>query len=166
VPGAACLIDTNTFVVIRASLRADPSLDPFKIVGSTDLVISDTIYDELMMDLPPSDYKVALNDDLVNQMGGRVIRASDEDAALADAIMRTYARHDPALGEQDRNDAIIAATSMRLGRVLLTRNWKHFHFILGLLFVNIAPWPMGLPILTTRPVETGSHLRACCQRLR
>lgn len=163
-PGPPCLVDTNTFVVIRSLVRADPSLDPLKVIGSDVVVISQTVYDELMFGLPPTDHKVGLNDRLVDWMGGRVVRVTETDGDQADLISRLYARHDPA--PDDVDDALIAATSIRPGRVLLTRNQKHFHYILGLRYVNVTPWPMPLPILTTRPIEAGNHTRPCCQRLK
>ena len=162
-PGPPCLVDTNTFVIIRSLVRAVPSLDRLQVIGSDDVVISQTVYDELMFGLPPTDYKVPLNDNLVAWMGGRVVRVTEADGDQADLITRVYARHDPA--PDDLDDALIAATSMRLGRVLLTRNQKHFHYISGLRYVNVAPWPMPLPILATRPIEVGNQTRACCQRL-
>ena len=159
-----CLIDTNAFVHIRKLVRDNPSLTRQQVIGADDVVISETVYDELMVDLPPEDYKVRLNDDTLTWLGGRMVQVTDADGDQADFINRFYARHHPP--PNDVNDALIAATTMRLGRVLLTRNVRHFHYILGLRYVSVNPWPMALPILATRPVEAGNHSKACCQPLR
>ena len=159
---AACLIDANAFSELRITWEKE-GIHPFEIVGSDDLVISTVIWDELVQDLPVDDHKVAKIDTLLREMGNRIVRTTDADASVANELIERYQRHDPPW--PDPSDALIAATAVRVGRIVVTRNWKHFHFVLDLQTLMLRPWPVDRPWLENRPLTPGDHSQPCCQRL-
>jgi predicted nucleic acid-binding protein len=157
-----CLIDSNAFSELRI-IWEKVKVHPFDVVGSEDLAISSVIYDELVRKLPPDDHKVRKIESLIAEMGDRVIRTTDADATAADDMLERYREHLPPW--PDPSDALIAATAMRVGRIVVTRNWKHFHFVLDLRTLILRPWPTGRPWLEHRPVALGDHEGQCCERL-
>jgi len=154
-----CLIDTNVFIWIR-----DRDLDPFKYVGSADLAISDTIATELQGPLPADHPIVLANWALARRMGGQVVDDTDvETGRLAEEIEARYQRHDPP--PDDPADALIAAAAIRSGRVLITRNWKDFHYVAGLEFVD-ARVPAAEDLLVNVGIQRGNLDSPCCRRAR
>ena len=154
-----CLIDTNVFIWIR-----DHDLDPFEYVGSADLAISDTIATELQGPLPADHPIVLANWALARRMGGQVVDDTDVEAGrLGEEIAARYKRHDPP--SDDPADALIAAAAIRSGRVLITRNWKDFHYVTGLEFVD-ARVPASQDLLVNVGVQRGSLDSPCCRGAR
>ena len=65
-------------------------------------------------------------------------------------------------------DALIAAAAIVSGRTLITENWRDFHFIDDLSFVDIRGiTPADLPVVSSRPVQTGGPVAGagCCRKL-
>jgi hypothetical protein len=65
-------------------------------------------------------------------------------------------------------DALIAAGALVTGRTLITENWRDFHFIDDLTFVDIRGITTGdLPVLASRAVQTGGPVAGagCCRKL-
>ena len=154
-----CLIDTNVFVWIR-----DRDLDPFEYVGSADLAISDTIAAELQGPLPADHPIVLANWALVRRLGGRLVDDTDvETGHLGEEIEARYKRHDPP--SDDPADALIAAAAIRSGRVLITRNWRDFHYVAGLEFVD-ARVPALEDLLANVGIGRGNLDSPCCRRVR
>ena len=154
-----CLLDTNVVVWIR-----DSHLDPASYVGSNDLAVSDTVLAELQGPMPLADPKMQRNLALVAQMGGRVVRTTDEMAGIAEKIVKDYRLHQPPSGD-DPADCLIAAEAIVSGRVLMTRNWKHFHYIRGLRLVD-ARLATTVDLVGLGGIETGGPRdRACCQKV-
>ena len=154
-----CLIDTNVFVWIR-----DHDLDAFDYVGSSDLAISDTIAAELQGPLPADHPIVLANWQLARRMGGLIIDDTDvETGRLGEDIQARYRLHDPP--SDDPADALIAAAAILSGRVLITRNWKNFHYVSGLEFVD-ARIPLSGDILANAGIQRGNLDAPCCRRVR
>ena len=154
-----CLIDTNVFIWIR-----DRDLDPFEYVGSADLAISDTIAAELQGPLPADHPIVLANWLLARRMGGQIVDDTDvETGRLGEDIQTRYRLHDPP--SDDPADALIAAVAILSGRVLITRNWKNFHYVSGLEFVD-ARVPVSGDILANAGIQRGNLDAPCCRRVR
>ena len=154
-----CLIDTNVLVWIR-----DNDLDPFAYVGSTDLAISDTIATELQGPLPADHPIVLANWQLARRIGGTIVDDTDEKSGrLGQEIQARYTLHDPP--SDDPADALIAAAAILSGRVLVTRNWKNFHYVSGLEFVD-ARVPVSVDLLVNAGVQRGNLDARCCRRVR
>lgn len=156
----AFLLDTNVVIWIR-----DNKLDPYRYVGSDDLAISDTVAAELQGPLPDDHPRVQENWALLRAMGGTVVDDTTPEAlTMALRIVREYQRHEPPA--DDPADALIAAAAIDSGRVLVTRNWKHFHFVRGLRYLD-ARGPAIQGMLADRIVKVGGPTdRPCCRHLR
>jgi predicted nucleic acid-binding protein len=155
----ACLLDTNVVAWIR-----DNELEPTAYVGSDDLAISDTVAAELQGPLPSDHPIVQASWALVRASGGRVVDDTiAEVLAVATSIMTRYRLHEPPA--DDPADALIAAAAMLTGRVLVTRNWKHFHYVAGLRYLG-ARGPQAEDLLGSVGVAQGGPTELpCCRRL-
>jgi len=160
----ACVVDANALVWLRGQNHA-VGLDPAQVVGSGDLVITDTILAELFFRLDPGDYWFERNLEFLSLFQG-VVEHTDADVATAEAYLERFARHEPPL--DDVADATIAATTVRTGRVLLSQNTKNFHFIDGLRFVDMRqPHRRGRETLITFfGISEGSLRLPCCRGIR
>ena len=154
-----CLLDTNVVVWIR-----DSHLDPASYVGSDDLAISDTVLAELQGPMPLADPKMQRNLALIAQMGGRVVGTTDEMEGLAEKIAEDYRLHQPPSGD-DPADCLVAAEAIVSARVLITRNWKHFHYIRGIRLVD-ARLATNVDLVGLDGIQAGEPRdRACCQKV-
>lgn len=150
-----CLLDGN----VVSSLRVTGE-DPFGYVGSTDLAVSRTIVAELQAGLPADDRKAQGNLVLIARLGSPIITEDANTWSLAVDIQRRYAKHQPA--PTDPADLVIAATAILHGRVLVTRNWKHFHFIEGLRMIDARLAGLRDLVQTAGIIECAPN-QACCQ---
>ena len=101
---------------------------------------------------------------LARRMGGQIVDDTDiETGRLGEEIETTYKRHDPP--SDDPADALIAAGAIRSGRVLITRNWKDFHYVAGLEFVD-ARVPVSEDLLANAGIQRGNLDSPCCRRAR
>ena len=90
---------------------------------------------------------------------------ADEILDLADDLFDRFVDHDEA---PEAADALIAAAALVTGRTLITENWRDFHFIDGLSFVDIRKITAGdLPVLGSRSLQTGGPVAGagCCRKL-
>lgn len=97
--------------------------------------------------------------------GITVVVDADEIVNLADELFDRFGLHDDA---PEAADALIAAAALVSGRTLITENWRDFHFIDGLSFVDIRGIiAVDLPVLESRPVQTGAPVAGagCCRKL-
>jgi predicted nucleic acid-binding protein len=97
--------------------------------------------------------------------GSTVIVETDAILDLADDLFDRFVHHDDAL---EAADALIAAAALVTGRTLITENWRDFHFIDDLPFVDIRRIATGdLPVLASRSVQTGGPVAGagCCRKL-
>lgn len=94
-----------------------------------------------------------------------VVVEADEIVNLADDLFDRYEHHGDA---PEAADALIAAAALVGGRTLITENWRDFHFIDELSFVDIRGITAAdLPVLASRPVQTGGPVAGagCCRKL-
>lgn len=150
-----CLLDGNVASWLRVTEE-----DPFGYVGSTDLAVSRTIVAELQATLPADDRKALGNLALIARLGNPIIMEDEGDWSLAADIERRYAKHQPA--PIDPADLVIAATAILHGRVLVTRNWKHFHFIEGLRMIDARLTGLRDLVQTAGIIECAPN-QACCE---
>lgn len=97
--------------------------------------------------------------------GITVVVEADEVVDLADNLFDRFEHHDDA---PEAADALIAAAALVSGRTLITENWRDFHFIDDLSFVDIRGiTTRDLPFLASRPVQTGGPVAGagCCRKL-
>lgn len=101
-----------------------------------------------------------------------VVVEADEIVNLADDLFDRYEHHGDAPEAADAliaaADALIAAAALVGGRTLITENWRDFHFIDELSFVDIRGITAAdLPVLASRPVQTGGPVAGagCCRKL-
>ncbi len=90
---------------------------------------------------------------------------TDAIVELADDLFDRFALHDDA---PEAADALIAAAALVSGRTLITENWRDFHFIDGLAFVDIRMVTSAdVPVLASKPVQAGGPVAGagCCRRL-
>lgn len=83
----------------------------------------------------------------------------------AEALFAKYERHDDA---PEAADAIIAATAIESGLVLITENWRDFHFIEEMAFVDIRNVAKAdLPVMHVRAPAQGQLVwsNGCCRKL-
>ena len=155
-----CLLDTNVVSFIR-----DMGADAAVYIGSTDLAVSDTVVAELLGPMPDTDPKMVRNYDFIAAIGGLIIGDDDDQTrALARQIEHRYCLHQPPPSD-DADDALIAATAIRSGRVLITKNWKHFHYIAGLRLVD-ARIAVSSNLIGTQGIEDGClRKKLCCSRV-
>ena len=130
-------------------------------VGSTDLAVSETVRRERAMtrydDLRAKWF--ALID------GPTLVVETDDIVDLADDLFDRFQDHDDA---PEAADALIAAAALVTGRTLITENWRDFHFIDDLSFVDIRKITTGdLPVVASRSVQTGGPVAGagCCRKL-
>lgn len=152
-----CLLDAN----VVSYLRVTEGLDPFVYVGSRDLVVSRVVRLELQAGLPPTDRKFIGNEALIASLGKPILIEDDRVKALAADIQARYVRHQPP--PTDVADLAIAATAIVMGRVLVTRNWKHFHYIEGLRMIDARPVSGFVDLAHRAGVIECAPNRACCQ---
>jgi predicted nucleic acid-binding protein len=151
------LLDTTA--VVRANNLGE-SLQSY--IGSDDLAVSETVRRELgrtQYDDLRAKWFALIN-------GLIVIDETEEVTALANDIFTRFEPHDDP---PEAADALIAAAALATGRTLVTENWRDFHFIVDLAFVDIRKVSdVDLPVLAKRRVQTGSPLLGggCCRRLR
>jgi len=87
--------------------------------------------------------------------GNTVVVEADDILDLADDLFDRFVLHDDA---PEAADALIAAAALVTGRTLITENWRDFHFIDDLSFVDIRKITAGdLPVLR---VEVSSDRRS------
>jgi predicted nucleic acid-binding protein len=154
-----CLLDTNVVAWIR-----DNHLNPVAYVGSGDLAVSETVLAELQGPMPLHDPKMQRNLALIAAMGGRVVATTDEMQDVAEQIEADYQLHQPPPGD-DPADALIAAEAIVSGRVLVTRNWKHFHYIRGLRLVD-ARRAATVNLIDAQGIEQGTPRSCpCCLKV-
>jgi len=80
--------------------------------------------------------------------GITVIVEADDILDLADDVFDRFEDHDDA---PEAADALIAAAALVTGRTLITENWRDFHFIDNLSFVDLRKITAGdLPVLGSR----------------
>lgn len=94
-----------------------------------------------------------------------VVVEADDIVNLGADLFDRFEHHDDA---PEAADALIAAAALVSGRTLITENWRDFHFIDGLSFVDIRGTTSGdLPVLASRPVQTGGPVAGagCCRKL-
>lgn len=94
-----------------------------------------------------------------------VVVEADDIVSLADDLFDRFQHHDDA---PEAADALIAAAAIVSGRTLITENWRDFHFIDDLSFVDIRRiTTVDLPVLESRPVQIGAPLAGvgCCRKL-
>ena len=97
--------------------------------------------------------------------GLTVVLETDAIVELADELFDRFALHDDA---PEAADALIAAAALITGRTLVTENWRDFHFIDGLAFVDIRKVTSAdVPVLASRLAQTGGPVpgAGCCRRL-
>lgn len=95
-----------------------------------------------------------------------VLLETDVVVDLAERLFEAYARHDDP---PRAPDALIAAAAMTYGRVVVTENWKDFHFVGGLRYLDVRRVSLAMtPVLEDRvPKDRAIHPTAgCCRRLR
>ncbi len=94
-----------------------------------------------------------------------VVVETDEILDLASDLFGRFVHHDDA---PEAADAVIAAAAVVTGRTLITENWRDFHFIDDLSFVDIRKITTAdLPVLASRTVQTGGPVAGagCCRQL-
>ena len=97
--------------------------------------------------------------------GTTLVVEADAILDLAEDLFDRFVLHDDA---PEAADALIAAAALVTGRTLITENWRDFHFIDDLSFVDIRKITLtDLPVLASRPVQTGGPVAGagCCRRL-
>ena len=97
--------------------------------------------------------------------GVTVVDETDDILDLADDLFDRFVHHDDP---PEAADALIAAAALVTGRTLITENWRDFHFIDDLSFVDIRKITTGdLPVLASRSVQTGGPVAGagCCRKL-
>jgi len=97
--------------------------------------------------------------------GVEIVKETDPIIDLADDLFERFEGHDDA---PEAADALVAAAAIVTGRTLVTENWRDFHFIDGLAFVDIRRVTgADLPVLASRPIQTGGPVvgAGCCRRL-
>lgn len=84
----------------------------------------------------------------------------------AEALIQEYGLHDDP---PQAADALIAAAAIETGRAVVTENWRDFHFIDDLRFLDIRGVTRSdLPVIRSRNIERGGPVpgRGCCRRLK
>jgi hypothetical protein len=92
--------------------------------------------------------------------------AEEEDVVLlAERLVANHSDHDDPMSAPD---ALIAAAAISTDRVLITENWRDFHFVKGLQFVDIrGVTSTEIPVVRFRPARVAGPLadQGCCRRL-
>lgn len=153
------LIDTGIISRVRVSGQSAESW-----VGNPDVAVSIAAVEEVFRDLPPDDPKAIGNLKVLARLPNP-IPVTDEIADLSKHLVNAYARHAPPLAT---NDAVIAATALLEDRTLITLNYRDFHYIEGLSWIDAnGVTSAGAPLLGTRAAVIGAPSdRPCCERLR
>ena len=130
-------------------------------VGSADLAVSDTVRRELAStryeDLRARWFA------LIAGLG--VVVETGQIVALADDLLGQFELHDDP---PEAADALVAAAAIVTDRTLITENWRDFHFIDDLSFVDIRKVTTAdLPVLASRAVQIGGPVEGagCCRQL-
>lgn len=130
-------------------------------VGSSDLAVSETARRELGQ----TRYDDLRFRWLALVEGVPVIKETPSIIDLAEALIQEHELHDDP---PQAADALIAAAAIETGRVVVTENWRDFHFIDDLRFLDIRGVTRSdLPIVRSRDVEHGGPVpgKGCCRRL-
>jgi predicted nucleic acid-binding protein len=152
------LLDTST--VSRAdSIRRRISLPDF--VGSLTLVVPQVAVRELSAGRYPD-----ARDRWFASIGSLpVVPETEEIIELAERLAARYEAHDDP---PEPADSIIAATSLVIAAPVITENWRDFHFVEGLRYVDIRGLTAAeIPVLSHRTVQAGgpANTGGCCRRL-
>lgn len=131
-------------------------------VGSDRLCVSRTVVDELSQ--TRFDDKRGRYSTLISPFP---VLDDETDAVLtmAETLFAKYDRHDDP---PDAADLVIAATAADSGQIVVTENWRDFHFIEEIRLLDIRQLTLeDLPVLANRSPVQGAidRSRGCCRRL-
>jgi predicted nucleic acid-binding protein len=157
VPGY--LLDTNIIPAIRVSEKPAGAW-----VGADDLAVSIRTVEEVYENLDP-DSRQFIGNELLLASLPTPIELDDEVEDLAQRLLVAYATHQPPL---QIDDAVIAATALLHDRILVTKNFRDFHYVEDLRWVDAEGVTVkAVSLLERRCAVVGRPSRGdCCQGLR
>ena len=132
-------------------------------VGSSDVVISEIVADEIFFGIEPEHPIYQGNLRVLAQMGATIGNEPLIVFTGFDLVQR-YARHHKPLAQ---HDALIAAAAIRQERILLTKNTRDFHYIERLAYIDLNLFdPRQGSIIEQCPVSFGAISKSpCCRHL-